>query len=98
MQRKFLKETERLQKAASQDAFVAVQNVNTARDTASKIRDDPLLAIKRQEQAAYEAVMSDPVKRRMLLTVAQRDEGPDRECKRRKDRHHSSQHRDRTSP
>lgn len=89
------KEKESLQKAASQDAFVAVQNANTARDTASKIRDDPLLAIKKQEQAAYEAMMSDPVKRRMLLKAAGRDEEPDRERKRRKHHHHSSRYRDR---
>lgn len=31
------------------------QNANNARDMAAKIREDPLLAIKRQEQAAYEA-------------------------------------------
>ena len=31
------------------------QNANNARDLAAKIREDPLLAIKQQEQAAYEA-------------------------------------------
>lgn len=31
------------------------QNANNARDLATKVREDPLLAIKRQEQAAYEA-------------------------------------------
>jgi len=58
------KEKESLQKNAGQDSFMAVQNANTVRDTAAKIRDDPLLAIKKQEQAAYEAMMNDPVKRR----------------------------------
>ena len=88
------KEKENLQKAASQEAFMAVQNANTVRDTASKIRDDPLLAIKKQEQAAYEAMMNDPAKRRMLLKAAGRDEEPDRERKRRKHHHHSSRHED----
>lgn len=31
------------------------QNANNARDLAAKVREDPLLAIKQQEQAAYEA-------------------------------------------
>lgn len=33
----------------------AGQNANNARDLAAKVREDPLLAIKQQEQAAYEA-------------------------------------------
>ena len=69
------KESENLKKDTTQENFMAVQNANTARDTASKVRDDPLLAIKKQEQAAYEAMMNDPVKRRMLLKAAGRDEG-----------------------
>lgn len=89
------KEKENLQKSAGQESFMAVQNANTAKDTAAKIRDDPLLAIKKQEQAAYEAMMNDPVKRRMLLKAAGKEEEPDREHKRRKHHHHSSRHRDR---
>ncbi|KAJ9658987.1 RNA-splicing factor [Neophaeococcomyces mojaviensis] len=89
------KEKESLQKTAGQDSFMAVQNANSARDTAAKIRDDPLLAIKKQEQAAYEAMMSDPVKRRMLLKAAGKEEEPERERKRQKHHHHSSRHRDR---
>ena len=63
-------EHKRLEKAATEDSFMALQNANTARDTASKIREDPLLAIKRQEQAAYEAMLNDPVRRRQLLKAA----------------------------
>ncbi|KAL7934727.1 pre-mRNA-splicing factor CWC25 [Trichoderma chlorosporum] len=58
----------KLEKAAAQESFIALQNANSARDTAAKIRDDPLLAIKRQEQAAYEAMMNDPIRRRQLLS------------------------------
>ncbi|TQV98074.1 pre-mRNA-splicing factor CWC25 [Cordyceps javanica] len=54
-------EHEKLEKNAGQESFMALQNANSARDTAAKIRDDPLLAIKRQEQAAYEAMMNDPM-------------------------------------
>ncbi|GJJ09698.1 hypothetical protein Clacol_003922 [Clathrus columnatus] len=51
---------------ASHKNFIAVQNANTARDTASKIRDDPLFAIKQQEQAAYQALLSNPLRLREL--------------------------------
>ncbi|OIW31202.1 hypothetical protein CONLIGDRAFT_556253, partial [Coniochaeta ligniaria NRRL 30616] len=60
-------EAKKLSKQASLESFAAVQKVAGVRDTASKIREDPLLAIKRQEQQAYEAVMNDPIKRRQLL-------------------------------
>ncbi|KUL82947.1 hypothetical protein ZTR_10268 [Talaromyces verruculosus] len=53
-------ENQKLEKAAAEDSFMALQNANTARDTAAKIREDPMLAIKKQEQAAYEAMMNDP--------------------------------------
>ncbi|KAM4063663.1 pre-mRNA splicing factor domain-containing protein [Hirsutella rhossiliensis] len=61
-------EHKNLEKAAGQESFMALQNANSARDTAAKIRDDPLLAIKRQEQAAYDAMMNDPTKRQQLLS------------------------------
>jgi len=46
--------------------FISLQNANTARDTASKIREDPLLAIKQQEQIAYENLKKNPAKLRAL--------------------------------
>ncbi|KAG9314030.1 Pre-mRNA splicing factor-domain-containing protein [Chiua virens] len=51
---------------ASHKNFIAVQNANTARDIASKIREDPLFAMKQQEQAAYQALMSNPLRLRDL--------------------------------
>ncbi|KAF4481111.1 Pre-mRNA-splicing factor CWC25 [Colletotrichum fructicola Nara gc5] len=45
-------EHKNLEKQAGQESFMALQTANTARDTAAKVREDPLLAIKRQEQAA----------------------------------------------
>ena len=87
-------ENQKLEKSSKEDSFMAVQNANTARDTAAKIRDDPMLAIKRQEQAAYEAMMNDPVKRRLMLKAAgARDlKLSERDHTRRKRHHH---HRDR---
>lgn len=80
-------EHKNLEKQAGVESFMALQNANSARDTASKIRDDPLLAIKRQEQAAYESMMNDPIKRRQLLaSMGVEDEKKDK-SKRREDRH-----------
>jgi len=51
---------------AAHKNFIATQYANTVRDTASKIREDPLLAIKQQEQAAYEALMTNPLRLREM--------------------------------
>lgn len=95
----------KLEKSAKEDSFMALQNANTLKDTAAKIREDPMLAIKKQEQAAYEAMMNDPVRRRQLLKAAGEDtKSADKERKHRKHRHrddvdrhsgHSTRRRDR---
>lgn len=46
-----------------------MQNANTARDTAAKIREDPLLAIKRQEEAALRAMANRPDIRRQMKAM-----------------------------
>ncbi|TVY34043.1 Pre-mRNA-splicing factor [Lachnellula subtilissima] len=89
-------EHKKLEKQASEDSFMALQNANTVRDTASKVREDPMLAIKRQEQAAYEAMMNDPIKRKQLLALAggmgaTEESKPKRE---KKHRRHHHRHRD----
>ncbi|KAG5806417.1 hypothetical protein H9Q74_008699 [Fusarium xylarioides] len=89
-------EHKKLEKEAGAESFMALQNANTARDTAAKIRDDPLLAIKRQEQAAYEAMMNDPIKRRQLLSsMGIDDEKKKEKSRRREDRHDRHRRRDR---
>lgn len=45
---------------ATSGSFTSLQNANSARDTAAKIREDPLLFIKRQEQASYEKILKNP--------------------------------------
>lgn len=45
------------------------QNPNNARDLAAKVREDPLLAIKQQEQAAYEAAKRRYVREGKLKDV-----------------------------
>ncbi|PSK46113.1 hypothetical protein B9Z65_5081 [Elsinoe australis] len=79
---------EAIKKDAKQDGFITAQSANNAKDTASKVKSDPMLMIKQQEQAAYEAMMKDPSKRRELLKIAGQDE-PEK-----KDRKHRRHHRD----
>ncbi|KAF9225422.1 hypothetical protein BS17DRAFT_778568 [Gyrodon lividus] len=63
---KILTADENAKLGASHKSFIAVQNANTVRDVAAKIREDPLLAMKQQEQAAYQALMSNPLRLREL--------------------------------
>ncbi|KAI6828833.1 hypothetical protein KC332_g7467 [Hortaea werneckii] len=87
-------ETENLKKDAGEEGFMAVNaNANNMRDTASKVASDPMLAIKKQEQAAYEAMMNDPTRRRQLLAAAGKEEEDDKD-KDRKHRRHRHRHRD----
>ena len=87
-------ENKKLEKGATEESFMALQNANTVRDTASKIREDPMLAIKKQEQAAYESLMNDPVRRRLLLKAAGQD-APSKDKERTRHRHHHHHHHDR---
>ncbi|KAG8406787.1 RNA-splicing factor [Metarhizium acridum] len=86
-------EHKKLEKSAGEESFIALQNANSARDTASKIRDDPLLAIKRQEQAAYEAMMNDPIRRRQLLASMGMEDEKKKERSRDKEHRHRRKHR-----
>ncbi|KAH9178749.1 Pre-mRNA splicing factor-domain-containing protein [Lactarius sanguifluus] len=63
---KILIGTENEKIGAAHKNFIAVQNANTARDVAAKVREDPLLAIKQQEAAAYETLMSNPLRLREM--------------------------------
>lgn len=87
-------EVKKLQKQPSQDAVAAVPTpLTNTRDMATKIREDPLLAIKRQEQQAYEAMMNDPIKRRQLLASMGIDDAQDADkTKRREERRHKHRH------
>ncbi|EGO05322.1 hypothetical protein SERLA73DRAFT_174423 [Serpula lacrymans var. lacrymans S7.3] len=63
---KILTADENAKLGAAHKSFIAVQNANNTRDIAAKIREDPLLAIKKQEQAAYEALMANPLRLREM--------------------------------
>ncbi|KAI1190717.1 Pre-mRNA splicing factor-domain-containing protein [Nemania serpens] len=84
-------DNDNLKKHASYDHLAAPQNsaVN-ARDIAAKIREDPLLAIKRREQEAYEAMMNDPIKKRQLL--ASMGQSEEKQSSRGRGEKHSRRH------
>ena len=77
-------ESQQLSKNSGQESFMALQNANTSKDLATKVREDPLLAIKKQEQAAYEALLKDPTRLRELRKAHGLDDGEDKEAKRRR--------------
>ncbi|KAK2601102.1 hypothetical protein N8I77_010574 [Diaporthe amygdali] len=73
--------------------------IASARDTAAKIREDPLVAIKRQQQEAYSAMAKDPAKRRQFLAergiIEEKPKSKHREQREHRHRSHRSHHRHR---
>ena len=69
-----------------------MQNANTARDTAAKIREDPLLAIRQQEQAALAAMANRPEIRKKLkeMQKAQLETKDERRARRKAEKEVSS--------
>ncbi|EIN13992.1 hypothetical protein PUNSTDRAFT_117607 [Punctularia strigosozonata HHB-11173 SS5] len=84
---------------AAHKSFIATQYANTVRDTASKIREDPLLAIKQQEQAAYEQLMSNPLRLREMQErngiKVKKEKKEKKEKKHKKDKRRDRSERDR---
>ncbi|KAK4166795.1 pre-mRNA-splicing factor CWC25 [Cladorrhinum sp. PSN259] len=94
-------EVKKLSKQATQEELAVASATANVRDVAAKIREDPLLAIKRQEQQAYEVMMNDPIKRRQLLASMGIEDGQskpkskeERRHKHRSHHHRSHRHRD----
>lgn len=90
-------DAKKVEKTAGPEAVGPTPVVASARDTAAKIREDPLVAIKRQEQEAYQAMMKDPSKRRQLMAqmgIAEEKPAKEKERKHRSHRHRSHRHRD----
>ena len=86
-------EQESLKKPVGPGLDTAVAPKLNERDTAAKLREDPLLAIKRKEQEAYEAMVSDPIRRQQLLASMGKTE---ERHSRKKDDKHSRKHRHRS--
>lgn len=90
-------DAKKVEKTAGPEAVGPAPVVASARDVAAKIREDPLVAIKRQEQEAYQAMMKDPSKRRQLMAqmgIAEEKPAKEKERKHRSHRHRSHRHRD----
>ncbi|KAH7106926.1 Pre-mRNA splicing factor-domain-containing protein [Auriculariales sp. MPI-PUGE-AT-0066] len=81
--------------AAHKD-FIAVQNANTQRDILNKIREDPLLAIKQQEQAALESLRNNPLRLKELKEKSGVSKKDKKDKKHRKDRDRRSYSRSRS--
>ncbi|KAK4199796.1 Pre-mRNA splicing factor-domain-containing protein [Triangularia verruculosa] len=87
-------EVKKLSKQATIEDVAAVPAIANPRDVAAKIREDPLLAIKRREQEAYEAMMNDPIKRRQLFaSMGIEDPQPSKSKEERRHKHRSHHHR-----
>ena len=81
--------------AGGEGGYMALNtNANTLRDTATKVNNDPMLAIKKQEQAVYEAMMNDPVRRKQLMRRAEQEDGGGKEKERKHKHRHNRRHRD----
>lgn len=62
------------------------------RDTAAKIREDPLLAIKQQEQSAYQALLSNPLRLKAMKEKAGIKEKDSKKEKKHKHKHRHHRH------
>jgi len=101
---KILVADEKEKVGAAHKNFIAVQNANNARDIAAKIREDPLLAIKQQEQVAYQALLSNPLRlakmQKELGVKPKKDKKEERKRKkeeRKRLKHERRDHRDQDS-
>lgn len=93
---KLLTGTDNEKLGAAHKSFIATQYANTARDTASKIREDPLLAIKQQEQAAYQALLSNPLRLKELQERNGVKPKKEKKDKKEKKKHRKDKHRERS--
>ena len=85
------KGNEALQKQSTDIGLAPAQNIPSSRDTAAKIREDPLLAIRRSEADAYNAMMNDPIKRRQLMASMGIDDSKHKP-RSKEERHHRHRH------
>jgi Pre-mRNA splicing factor len=82
------------EKRLDQEAFAHMKasvygvSANTSRDVQAKVRDDPLLAFKRQEQESLAAVLNNPL--RMKQLKEKKEKKPKKEKKDKKSKRHDS--------
>ncbi|KAG8835977.1 RNA-splicing factor [Serendipita sp. 399] len=76
---------------ATHKNFIAVQNANTARDVAAKVREDPLFAIMQQQQNVMESLRDNPLRLKELQArtgINLKEKGKKDKDKKGKRRHH----------
>ncbi|KAI8382434.1 Pre-mRNA splicing factor-domain-containing protein [Blakeslea trispora] len=87
--------------AAEENRFtLSNANANSERDIQSKIREDPLLMIKKREQMALKAIVENPLKLKELKKKEKKDKKKKSSSSEHKHRHHnssSSRHEERSS-
>jgi len=84
-------DNEKLKKGADAAGFIAMSNANNASDTRNKVFNDPLLAIKKQEQRKFEELMNNPIMLKKLKREMEKKDGKSRDKEdgeKRKHRHH----------
>ena len=83
----FKKKGEEAEQVAKADSEQAFGKAGSARDFANKVRDDPLLQIRKKEQSSYEALMNDPAARKRLRKAAEEGDENSTEKRDRRRRH-----------
>jgi hypothetical protein len=84
-------ENEKLKKGDT--GFIAVQNANSVSDTRNKVLNDPLLAIKKQEQRKFEELMKNPIMLKQMKKEMEKKNGIKQEDGEKKRHHHHKSHR-----
>jgi len=94
-------DNDKLKRGADATGFMAMQNANSATDTRNKVFNDPLLAIKKQEQRKFEELMNNPIMlKKLKKEMEKKKDGKDRDKEdgeKRKHHHHRHHHRHRSS-
>ncbi|KAI8890344.1 hypothetical protein K501DRAFT_237412 [Backusella circina FSU 941] len=93
------KQKQEVDEATSTDRFqLSNGNANTERDIQAKIREDPLLMIKKRQQMALKAIVDNPMRLKELKKKEKKDKKKkSKDIREKSDRHHSSKRRDRSS-
>src|SRR5271156_257523 len=90
-------DNEKLKKGADAAGFIAMSNANNASDTRNKVFNDPLLAIKKQEQRKFEELMNNPIMlKKLKREMEKKKDGKSRDKEdgeKRKHHHHHHRHR-----
>jgi hypothetical protein len=81
-------------KKGSDIGFIATQNANSVVDTRNKVLNDPLLAIKKQEQRQFEALMNNPIRLKQMKLELEGRNGKVKDSDGEKRHRHHKSHRD----